>query len=180
MYIQRNNEVLSPNHYFHEKSIFWVCICRLSYPACKAHAPSYVVCGFSGSIEFFHIISQTTGFSERSSKTQMCVFILSTNLCETFLILRKTGWDIIVNVQRSSCKVHILSQCMSRGYSERNKLIEWCRGILAPLLRYKVGRHRPFLSSSENPQLWIECHVNLLENMLLRECFFFLHRHVDF
>ena len=117
---------------------------------------------------FPHYLTKDRIFGKKFLNTNV-----STNLCETFLILRKTGWDIIVNVQRSSCKVHILSQCMSRGYSERNKLIEWCRGILAPLLRYKAGRHRPFLSSSENPQLWIECHVNLLENILLRACFFF-------
>ena len=32
--------------------IFWVCVCSLSYPACKAHMP----CGLSGSTVFFHII----------------------------------------------------------------------------------------------------------------------------
>jgi hypothetical protein len=37
--------------------IFWVCVCNLSYPACKAHAPYYIViCGLSGSTIFVHII----------------------------------------------------------------------------------------------------------------------------
>ena len=30
--------------------IFWVCICSLNYPTCKAHVPCYIVtCGLSGS-----------------------------------------------------------------------------------------------------------------------------------
>jgi hypothetical protein len=35
-----------------------VCVCNLSYPACKAHAPYYIVmCGLSGSAIFLNIIS---------------------------------------------------------------------------------------------------------------------------
>jgi hypothetical protein len=34
------------------------CVCSLSYPACKAHAPYYIViCSLSGCTVFFHIIS---------------------------------------------------------------------------------------------------------------------------
>ena len=34
-----------------------VCVCNLSYPACKAHAPCYtVICVLSSSTIFFHII----------------------------------------------------------------------------------------------------------------------------
>jgi len=37
--------------------ILSVC-CSLRYPACKAHAPHYiVVCGLTGCVIFFHIIS---------------------------------------------------------------------------------------------------------------------------
>ena len=35
--------------------IFWVCVCSLSYLACKAHGLYYIaICGLSGSIMFFH------------------------------------------------------------------------------------------------------------------------------
>jgi len=37
---------------------FWMCVCGLIYPACKAHAPYNTVwCGQSSSITFFHIVS---------------------------------------------------------------------------------------------------------------------------
>jgi len=40
--------------------IFKVCVCSLSYLACKAHVPYYIViCGLSGPTIFFFIISQT-------------------------------------------------------------------------------------------------------------------------
>ena len=40
---------------------FWACVCSLSYPARKAHAPYYMLIGgLSVSAIFFHIISQTT------------------------------------------------------------------------------------------------------------------------
>ena len=38
--------------------IFWLCVCSLSYPACKAHAPYYIItCGLSDSTLFFHVAS---------------------------------------------------------------------------------------------------------------------------
>jgi len=43
------------------------CVCRLRYSACNAHA-SYcvVVCDLSATTMFFHIIIQTTRFSEEA------------------------------------------------------------------------------------------------------------------
>jgi len=52
-YVRANTGAAKSNKYY----IFWVCICSLRYPACKAHAPYYIViCGVSGSADFFHII----------------------------------------------------------------------------------------------------------------------------
>jgi hypothetical protein len=38
----------------------------------------------------------------------MCVFVLSTTLPETFLILRRTDRDVIKDVYWSSCKVCVI------------------------------------------------------------------------
>ena len=35
----------------------------------------------------------------------MCVFIFSTNLSDTFLILKRTEGEMINNIHRSACKV---------------------------------------------------------------------------
>jgi len=41
-----------------------VCVCNLRYPACKAHAPYYVICGLSGCTMFFpHYLINGTIFS---------------------------------------------------------------------------------------------------------------------
>jgi len=40
-----------------------VCVCSLNYPAYKARVPCYIViCGLSGYIILFYIISQTARF----------------------------------------------------------------------------------------------------------------------
>jgi hypothetical protein len=62
MYISLNTEVRLWKPLLQWKSntcyIFWVCICNITYPACKAHAACYsVICGLSISTPFFHIIS---------------------------------------------------------------------------------------------------------------------------
>jgi len=44
-------------------------------------------------------------FGEKKLLNTKCVLILSTDLCETFLILRRFGRDIIINVRRSSCNI---------------------------------------------------------------------------
>jgi hypothetical protein len=65
MYAYRNIDARSWNHYCRGKAALHilcvcVCVCSFSYPACKAHAPYYIViCLLYGSITFIsHSISQ--------------------------------------------------------------------------------------------------------------------------
>ena len=63
-------------------NIFRSLMCSRSYPACKAHAPYYIViCGLSGSTIFFDIISYTVGFLENKLLNIKCVFGFSLQLC---------------------------------------------------------------------------------------------------
>jgi hypothetical protein len=47
-------------------------------------------------------------FWEKGTEYKMCVFILSTTLYKTFLILGRLRRDITINAHRSSCKVHVI------------------------------------------------------------------------
>jgi hypothetical protein len=62
-------------------NMFWVCVCGLSYPACKAHAPCYmIICGLCGSAVFFHIIHKHHDFREKMLLNVKCVLIFCTTL----------------------------------------------------------------------------------------------------
>ena len=83
--------------------IFWVCVCSLSYPTCKSHAPCYIVtCGLSGSTIFFHIsLSHKRHNFQIKLLNVKCVFWFSLKvLYETFHILwkKRIKWDIVINV----------------------------------------------------------------------------------
>ena len=75
--------------------ILWVCVCRLRYPAWNAHAP---YCRLWPA-PFYSIFSTLSHKRDDIRKTvtehKMCVLIFSTNLSETFLILRKNEPDAI-------------------------------------------------------------------------------------
>jgi hypothetical protein len=90
--------------------IFWVCVCSLSYAACKAHAPYYIViCGLSGCTVFFpHYLINGTIFGKRLLNIKCVFWFYLQLLSETFIILRRIQRDIIINVHRSSCKVPLL------------------------------------------------------------------------
>jgi len=86
------------------------CVQSLSYPACKAHAPYYIViCGLSGSMIFFPMAQ----FSDKKLLNIKYVFrFLLQLLSETFLILRIIQQDIIINVHGSSCEVPVTHQIL--------------------------------------------------------------------
>ena len=87
-----------------------MCVCSLSYTACKAHAPYYIViCGLSGSTIFFpHILVKGAIFTQKLLKIKYVFFLFSTQpLSETHLILRIQR-DIIINIRRFSCKLPFL------------------------------------------------------------------------
>jgi hypothetical protein len=56
---------------------------------------------------FPHYLIKGTIFEKKFIERKMCVLILSTVFSETFLILRRTNRDIVINVHRSSCKVSV-------------------------------------------------------------------------
>jgi hypothetical protein len=82
-------------------------ILSLSYPACKAHAPYYVALWPVWLHHIFphYLISDTIFGKKFFIEHKMYVLIVCTNLCETFLILRRIQRDTIKSVNRSSCKV---------------------------------------------------------------------------
>jgi hypothetical protein len=90
--------------------MFSVCVCSLSYPACKAHAPYYIViCGLFWLFCIFrHYLINGTIFGKKLLNIK-CMFWFSLQLLsETFLILTIIQRDTIINVHRSSCKVPLL------------------------------------------------------------------------
>jgi hypothetical protein len=83
-------EARSCNHYccWKEKKyyIFWVCVCSRSYPACSAHA---LYCHVFP-VWLYHLfhISKRAQFVGLVTEHKMCVFIFSTILAATFLLIR--------------------------------------------------------------------------------------------
>ena len=96
-----------------------MCVCSCNYPACSAHA----LCQNSGYLwpvrlhRIFSTLShKLQGFRKRVIEHEMCVWIFSIVLSETFLILRRTERDIITNIGTCSSKVTvILCQILKRN-----------------------------------------------------------------
>jgi len=84
MHVLNNNETRSRNNFCRGKQRiikYYNCVTAcVSYPACNAHVPYYIViCGLSGSIILLHIISYTARFSRKNvNEHKMCVLIFST------------------------------------------------------------------------------------------------------
>jgi hypothetical protein len=90
------------NHFCRGKAISIihpVCLCKLSYRSCKVRA-SYciVVCGLLALPKFSLLSYKQHHFRKIIIEQKMYVFIFSTTLFKTFLVLRRTERDIVINV----------------------------------------------------------------------------------
>ena len=89
--------------------IFWVSVCSLCCPACKMQAP-YIIVIYVCPLWLYHYFIKNTIFKRKKKKKSMninYVWIFSTALSEIFLILRRTEWDIMINLHRSPCKLSV-------------------------------------------------------------------------
>jgi hypothetical protein len=77
------------NNYY----ISWVCVCTRTCPACDARAPYCHLWSARLYNIFLHCLTTGT-IVEKNGVNKMC-FELPYDLSETFLILRRTVWDII-------------------------------------------------------------------------------------
>ena len=78
--------------------LFWVCICRLRYPASNAHA-SYCHLWSARLYNIFSTLSQRRrDFRKTLMDIKMCAWIFLQLLFETFLILRRTERNVVRNI----------------------------------------------------------------------------------
>jgi len=76
----------------------------------NAHALNYTVaCGLHGVACFSTLSHKRHDFRKKKViEAKMCLLIFSKMLSETFLILSRIQRYIIINVHRSSCKIHFI------------------------------------------------------------------------
>jgi hypothetical protein len=76
----------------------------LSYPACKAYVPYYIVTyGLSESTIFFHIAHKQHDLQKKFTEHKMCVLIFSITFVWNVSHSKRIYRDIITNLHRSSC-----------------------------------------------------------------------------
>jgi hypothetical protein len=84
-------------------------VCRLSYPACKAHALCYTVtCGLLGSTLFFHIIPRRARFSEKIKLSQNVIRFCVKFMYEIFPILKKIQQGSVMDIKAFLAKVSVI------------------------------------------------------------------------
>ena len=89
--------------------ISWLCVCSLSYPACQVHVPYCIdICALSGCTMFSTLSHKWHTFQKNLLNIKFVFLFFLQLLSETFLILRSTEWDIIINVHRSPWKVPVV------------------------------------------------------------------------
>ena len=105
-----NIQAQSRNHFSCGKAntyfILWLCVCSLKCPACKAHAPYYIVIySLSGSTKFSTLSHYWYDFLKKLVKIKWVFWFSLPILCQAFLVLTRIKRDVIMNAHRSSCKV---------------------------------------------------------------------------
>jgi hypothetical protein len=92
--------------------MFWVCVCSLSYPACKWHNFCAVLCRHMWPARLYSIIRHhlvnNISFGKKVLDIRCVLWFYPQIFSENFLILRQTQLDSIINVQKSSCKVPVI------------------------------------------------------------------------
>ena len=113
------------NHCRHGKALnitYSECVCSLGYPACKEHALCFVLSSVASLIlQYFCSLScKWHKFWRNIIEYKIFDMIFSTNLSETFCILRIIQQDII-NVLKFSCKLPIMLVRLQRNLNFRDR-----------------------------------------------------------
>jgi hypothetical protein len=123
----------------------------LSYPACKLHLRRIMLSSVAClPVPYFSTSSHKRHFFGKNVIEQkMCVFIFSTILSETFLILRRIQRDIIINVHRSSVKYPLFLSDFNETWTFPTDFrqihkcqISWIRPVGAELFHLDRQRDR--------------------------------------
>jgi len=119
-----------------------VCVCSLSYPAHKAHAPYCHLWPVRLYFTLPHYLMNGTVFGKKNMEHNLFV-IFSTNCLKTFLILRRIQRDIN-NVRRSSflviryCCVIAMGLELSRLVSSYQLNAQFLYSITIYMLHYNL------------------------------------------
>jgi hypothetical protein len=80
--------------------VFLLCVCSLTYPSCKQHAPYCIVLSvLRGSTVFFTFSQKRHALRKNVTEHKMCALIFSAPLSKIFLIPRRIQPNVITNVR---------------------------------------------------------------------------------
>ena len=111
-----------------------MCICGLRHPARNEHVPYYIViCGRPVQLYniFPHYLINGTKFVWESFKVKFLFWFSKQLLPETFLILRRTERDMIINVSVFTWSIHYACQTLTKP--------KFSQQIFQPILIYQIS-----------------------------------------